>query len=418
MEKEIKKMNLYAKPIKTRWWVKLALMMVIPFSQLGVDVKITKTNFKKFYKGGCLVLCNHQSFEDVKMLEKAILPRTSFYISSIDEFCDKEFIMRRLGCIPKKVHFTDLALVRNLVRLLKKGNMVSIYPEATYSFAGVPNTIDQGLGKLAKMAGVPVYLMMNHGNYLYAPRWNVVPANKEVPLRADVTQLVDENEVKTLSADEIQERINKAFVYDEYEYQRENNIHIKSKTKCKMIERILYRCPHCNSEMQMFGEGNHIHCKHCGVDYEMDELGILKNLNGETKFDSVSKWFNWQRQFVKDSLEKGDYNISFPVQLSRFLNPKLGFDHDFAKGTAIQNEHGITIDAIKTSDGQPFHFEYNEKLNHAIHLTWCVKGKKEAAFEVHDANDSYLIYPLDGTSVCKVRFAVEEAHNIAFKKAK
>ena len=45
-----------------------------------------------------------------------------------------------------------------------------------------------------------------------------------------------------------------------------------------------------------------------------------------------------------------------------------------------------------------------------LHLTFDVKGCQESAFEVHDANESYLIYPLDKTPIVKVRYAVEESH--------
>ena len=107
--------------------------------------------------------------------------------------------------------------------------------------------------------------------------------------------------------------------------------------------------------------------------------------------------------------DSGEYRIEFPVKISRFLNSKLGFDHNFAKGKAVQTEKGILIEAI-TKDNEPFTFDYNEKLNSTIHLTFDVKGCQESAFEVHDANESYLIYPLDKTPIVKVRYAVEESH--------
>ena len=104
------------------------------------------------------------------------------------------------------------------------------------------------------------------------------------------------------------------------------------------------------------------------------------------------------------------YDITFPVKISRLLNAKLGFNHNFAKGTARQTNKGIVIDGIITESNEPFHFEYNEKLNSTIHLTFDVKGCQESAFEVHDANETYLVYPLDSTPIVKIRFAVEESH--------
>ena len=157
------------------------------------------------------------------------------------------------------------------------------------------------------------------------------------------------------------------------------------------------------------GENNDIICKCCNAKYHIDELSILKNVNGETKFDSISDWYKWQRISVANEIDSGNYKIEFPVKISRFLNAKLGFDHNFAKGKAIQTEKGIIIEGI-TKDNESFYFDYNEKLNSTIHLTFDVKGCQESAFEVHDAEESYLVYPLDSTPIVKIRYAVEESH--------
>lgn len=409
MDNSFKKFDMHEKPIKMRPYILPFLWIAVWFNLLFRKHKIVRENFKKI-EGGCLVVSNHMSFEDMKLLIKFLCPRRSFFVASIDEFVGKEWIMRRLGCLPKKVHYADMALVRNIVRLLKKGNIVSIYPEATYSFAGVTNHIDQGLGKLAKMANVPVIVIRQNGNYIYSPRWNTLPKNKEVPLLFNSRMVVTQEEVATLTADQIQQRINEYFDYNDYKYQRENNIRLSNKSMAHNIHRILYKCPNCLKDEQIVGEGNDIICKCCGSVYHIDELSILKNVNGETKFDSISDWYLWQRDFVKESIENNTYDITFPVKISRLLNSKLGFNHNFAKGTARQTNKGIVIDGIINENNEPFHFEYNEKLNSTIHLTFDVKGCQESAFEVHDANETYLVYPLDSTPIVKIRFAVEEAH--------
>ena len=150
MDNSFKKFDMHEKPIKMRPYILPFLWIAVWFNLLFRKHKIVRENFKKI-EGGCLVVSNHMSFEDMKLLIKFLCPRRSFFVASIDEFVGKEWIMRRLGCLPKKVHYADMALVRNIVRLLKKGNIVSIYPEATYSFAGVTNHIDQGSGILVQI---------------------------------------------------------------------------------------------------------------------------------------------------------------------------------------------------------------------------------------------------------------------------
>ena len=65
---EIKKFDIHKKPIKMRWYLAPLLFLVTPFSMLSYKKKIEKVGFKKI-KGGCLILSNHQSFEDFKFLE-------------------------------------------------------------------------------------------------------------------------------------------------------------------------------------------------------------------------------------------------------------------------------------------------------------------------------------------------------------
>ena len=407
MDSKSKAIDMHKKPIKTRFYLHPLIRIAAYFSLKHSKNTIIKENFTKI-KGGCLVLSNHMSFEDVKMLQKVIFPRRSYYLASIDEFIGKEWLMRHVGCIPKKVHYTDMQTIRTVIKLLKKGNLVTVYPEATYSFAGITNQYDKDLGKLAKIAKVPVIVIHLYGSYLYSPRWNTLPKNKEVPLVAKAKMVVSKDEVEKLSADQIQQRIEEYFDYNEYKYQLDNNIHIYNKTMAFNIDRILYRCPHCLKEKTIIGHDNTIECTNCNVSYDIDELSVLSNRNGDTLFTSISDWFLWQKKYELDHFD--NYDISFDVKISKYLNAKDGFDHNFAKGVARQNKNGIVVDGIVNKTNEPFHFEYNEKLNSLIHLTYDVKGCKEPGVEVHDENNSYLLYPQDKTSIIKIRFGVEIAH--------
>ena len=113
MEQSYKKIDFNRKPIKTRWYLQPIIWLVVNFMLLSVQHKIIKENFKRI-KGGCLIVSNHMCFTDFKLLEKFLFPRRSYYISSIDDFVYKEWIMRRLGCIPKKVHYRDMSIIRKI----------------------------------------------------------------------------------------------------------------------------------------------------------------------------------------------------------------------------------------------------------------------------------------------------------------
>ena len=80
---------MHRKPIKMNPLLLPILWVAVWANMLGRKYKIIRENFKKLPKG-CLILSNHMSFEDMKLLIKFLKPRRSYYLSSIDEFIGKE----------------------------------------------------------------------------------------------------------------------------------------------------------------------------------------------------------------------------------------------------------------------------------------------------------------------------------------
>ena len=142
----------------------------------------------------------------------------------------------------------DTILIRNCYKALHqlKCNVV-IYPEARFSLAGINEDIGKALGKFAKVCKVPVVVMNQKGTFLRSPQWCKHPYRK-IQCELDYIQVVTKEEVLTLSAEEIQERIEDAFIWDDYKWQYDNKIKIKDKDRATNIHKILYKCPCCGAE--------------------------------------------------------------------------------------------------------------------------------------------------------------------------
>ena len=111
-------------------------------------------------------------------------------------------------------------------------DVVGLYPEARYSACGITSYIPPSLGKLVKMAKVPVVVIIHHGNHLESPFWNFRKKRK-VPLYARAKLVLTKEQVETMSVDEINAILVKEFEYDEYKYQKENNILITEKYRAE-----------------------------------------------------------------------------------------------------------------------------------------------------------------------------------------
>ena len=96
------------------------------------------------------------------------------YVAAIDEFVGRAWLMRQIGCFPKRKFTTDLSLIKKIYNLInKEGVPVAIYPEARFSFAGVTEDIGDTLGKMAKLCKCRVIVVNQKGNFLHSPKGKI-----------------------------------------------------------------------------------------------------------------------------------------------------------------------------------------------------------------------------------------------------
>lgn len=111
--------------------------------------------------GGYLLAANHTCAYDAPLLIAAN-PRMIYWLSIVELFRNpfSRWFMNSFGALPLDRSKTDTVTVRRLARLLAAGNVVGIFPEGgvRHDEASVleAGAIDDGICKLAQLAGVPV----------------------------------------------------------------------------------------------------------------------------------------------------------------------------------------------------------------------------------------------------------------------
>lgn len=397
--------------------------LVSPFLFLPVGGKIKKIDCEGL-KPPYLVLSNHGSLVDFSMAVKAQFPRRQNYVTALDEFVARELMFREMGMIYKRKFTNDITVVRHIAHVLMKNkNVLTMYPEARWSILGVNERIDSAIGKLVKMAKCPVVIYIMHGNFLRSPQWNKHPYRK-VRVEAEYRQIVTREEALTLSAEEIQGRIDKFFVYDEYEWQYQNKIEIKSKKRAHNIHKVLYQCPHCKTEFKTYSRNTKIWCEECGKVWEMDTYGRLHCENGEDIFNSPADWYRWERENVREEVRSGKYRFEDEVRVDKLISSHDGYiPAGMAKLTHDYN--GFT--AVGTVDGKPFelnrpcetmiscHIEYGYKHRGSNRLfkktEWDHKERRDL-IDLCTLNDSYFLSPMNAKNVVtKIHLATEELYD-------
>jgi len=292
------------------------------------DLKKTKFSYEKRgmekLKRGepALYLVNHSSFIDLEIVATMLYPRPFNIVTTTDGFIGKNWLMRMIGCIPTKKFVNDLSLVRDMnYALNEKKSSVVLFPEAGYSFDGTATTMPDSLGKCIKLLKAPVVMIKTFGAFHRDPLYNNLQRRK-VKVSAKEEVLLSREEVESLSCDEINERIRSEFSFDSFAWQKENEIKVDEPFRADYLNRVLYKCPHCLAEGEMKGEGVELKCTACGKTYVLDEYGYLKAKDGETIFDHVPKWYNWQRECVKREIEEDKYKLDVPVDICMTVDTK------------------------------------------------------------------------------------------------
>ena len=130
---------------------------------------------------------------------------------------------------------------------------------------------------------------MTNGNFLNSPQWSKHPY-RSVRQEAEIYTLLTKEQLESMTAEEIQATVEKAFEKDEYKWQVEKGYHIKCKRRANGLHKILYKCPACGAEFKTKSEGIHLWCEACGAKWEMDTLSRLHGVNTDKGFSHVPDW--------------------------------------------------------------------------------------------------------------------------------
>ena len=364
------------------------------------------------------LLCNHASEMDFRILYGSIKPYNMNYVVAIDAMHDNTITLMRLaGGIAKRKFVQDFELIKHMKYCAERHKIpICIYPEARYSFDGTPSYLSPAVGKMAKYLKIPVVILLSYGNFITNPQWNK-DKFRPTPLKGKLICVATAEEVKTLSSDEINRRIRKEFVYDDFKYQYDNKIKIDFPERARGLHRILYQCCECGKEHEMYSGGTMLECRHCGRKWKMDVYGRLEAINGETKFAHIPDWFKWERENVKREVESGEYCFEDDVEVHTLPKNKYFYQ---GKGKFRQDSSGTYFKC--EAYGKPFEMRLAPNELESVHIEFNYSDKKKKEFfgdclDISDRDDSYWLHPVNKRDcIMKISFATEELYRLEHEK--
>lgn len=183
----------------------IGLITGYPFQLLFFKRKTYYVDKKNthLFKGGKLIVSNHFGMFDYVLTSFIVFPRKLNVVASEIPFKNKllKFGMKFFGVIEANRETKNMSFINKCANVLKKGQLVQIYPEGKNSPDGKIHEFKASYTLIAHRANVPIVLVITDGNYGLFKRTSVI-ISEEI----DVSKFMDVNS-KTTKKEE-RERLN------------------------------------------------------------------------------------------------------------------------------------------------------------------------------------------------------------------
>lgn len=346
------------KPPALLYWLLIRIWMLALCKKLGITFTYNVRPGKD--KNPYVLVGNHASRVDYLYSAPAVLPHRLNYVVGYNEFFRSHLypIFSLMQVIPKRNFAPDVHAVSEIMRVIKNGGRVCIFPEGMSSISGGGQPCAIGTGRLLKKLGVTVYCVKIAGGYLT----NTKHCLDTRPGRVDVVvdTLFTPEQLSVLSADEIQETLNRELAHDDYIWNQQARVSFDGKGEmAKNLHDLLYLCPKCGGLHTMHAEGDTITCRDCGNGARLNEFYDLIPLNeGCVIPETISHWYAMQREKAKAEVQAAGFSYSGNVKLGvlpkyKRLN-KSQTSVIVGEGTLSLSCEGLTYEGTK--DGEPFCF--------------------------------------------------------------
>ena len=347
------------------------------FLRLNRKVKIDNTGIENV-QSPYLLLSNHHNYYDFWYASH--LNIDTHYSFVVNRYYFQKPIMgavfKSIGGIPKKIFSPDLETIKGIIKMIKKGYPVLLFPEGRLSADGGPSPIHPGIAALAQKLKVPVVLIRIRKAYFNQPKWR--KKGIRGPVEVKIQRIITAEEIQAMSFEEVYQAISEAISFSEFD----NPVEVKVKNKAEGLENLLYRCNHCGEVFTNHTHGNTMTCSHCGQTYEIDN-----------HYNFIDADYKNLREYYLDMLEKERQkldNINIDVEVNTKIFPNTKGKPRFDEGIFHLDNTGVSYKSTKTD--LEFHFLLSELEGIAYSC-----GEE---FELYYNNELHYFYPKNQREIC------------------
>lgn len=369
----------------------------------GLEVDNSAT---RDWSGPAVLVINHQGLLDFLLAAAAFPGHEISYVGSERYFQNPRLgaLLRKLGVISKLQFYPDAGAIKSIMRRIRDGGIVGIFPAGQTSMCGVPGAIGPGIGRLCRKLKVPVLCAHINGSFLTLSRHSGTQCSRGA-CRVQTGVVLTPEQMAAMTDEQVYEAIRRAIDYDEYAWQSTRKARFKGRHRAAGYENLCYRCPRCGGECAFQTQGDRLICRQCGNEAVVEESMFLRPARAGCKvFPTLRDWYRWQEEVLVAELTP-DFSMEDEVEL-RSLSPKGKFV------PAGRGRMKLTPQSIRyegTFQGQAFAYEVQNRALPGL------MGTTGSHFELHHPQHGSLrFYPAEGRKVAKWKqyqeyfFAVSE----------
>lgn len=313
----------------------------------------------------------------------------------------------RLGVISKYLYQPDFMCVKNMLRALKRGGAVGLFPEGIQSSSGSTHPINPATTRFIKSCKANVVVCTTRGAYLATTRYS--KDRKRGYIGVSYRLLFTPQMLETLSEEQIYAMLLESISYNDLEYNKTaRNKYVGKKPNAFGIDRILYTCPECGAENTLRVVGDTIHCD-CGFCARVNEYYDLLDADGNVYPFDIDEWYKWQRSRVARQITADGFEMTLNGRLCTLKTDKLRSEEKsrevLSVGTARLTKDGLYFTSKQGENEDKLKFPANSLYS----LTFSPGGFLEFYYK-----DGYFMILPDDKEKCLVKWtlAAEEIHNL------
>ncbi|MBP5269556.1 MAG: VTT domain-containing protein [Clostridia bacterium] len=238
-----------------------------------------------------VMMSNHPSFYDFYYIDRLPVSRRSAIVAN--EYYMRLPFLRRLaaktGLIPKKLFTSDVRSVGGILKMIRKGYSVTVFPEGRLSVDGTTYPIVGGTGGFFRRLGRDLVLVNISGAYYSKPKWRRAFFRSDITVR--VTRVIKADELAAMTAEEVDAAIAEGIS------SRGGDLPARPYRRRDLaegVEKLLYRCRDCGALYSLKGSGMTVTCRACGKELTLD--GYYRFGDGSTLSDYYRDILNTERR--------------------------------------------------------------------------------------------------------------------------